>query len=70
MSIENDITARVIGKIIADGMHLANCNFENKIESEALSALKNIESVISASSDNAQKVENVKKILNEYSSEN
>ena len=66
MSLENDMTAKVLGKILAEGMNLADCELENKIESEALSALKEIKNAVSLNTNSDKKLENVEKILKEY----
>ena len=57
MSIENDITAKVFGKILAEGMSLADCELENRIEREAVVMLKEIKNVISANGDDKKKIE-------------
>ena len=66
MSIENDMTAKVLGKILAEGMSLAGCNMESRIESEALEKLKEIKGVISSNQADKEKVESVEQILTEW----
>lgn len=66
MSIENDMTAKVLGKILAEGMSLADCEMENRIESEALDKLKEIKEVVSSGEKDRKKLERVSKILTEY----
>lgn len=63
MSMENDMTARIFGQILAEGMSLAGCNLENKIESEALARLKEIEAVVASDRNDRQKIEQVANIL-------
>ena len=63
MSLENDMTAKVLGKILAEGMNLADCELENKIESEALDKLKKIQTVISSDKEDSKKLQQVKGIL-------
>lgn len=63
MSIENDITAKVFGKILAEGMSLADCELESRIDSEAVDMLKEIKEVISSNRADRKKVEGVEEIL-------
>ena len=63
MSMENDMTAKIFGQILAEGMSLADCNLENKIESEALARLKEIEAVVASDRNDRQKIEQVANIL-------
>ena len=63
MSIENDMTAKVFGKILAEGMSLAGCELENKIDSEALDKLKEIKNIIASEKNDKQKLEQVERIL-------
>ena len=64
MSMENDMTAKIFGRILAEGMSLADCELENKIESVALEKLKEIQAVLSCEKSDGQKLEQVKKIVN------
>ena len=63
MSMENDMTAKIFGKILAEGMSLADCNLENKIESLALEKLKEIKSVVESDEKDGDKIERVRDIL-------
>ena len=63
MSMENDLTAKIFGKILAEGMSLADCDMENKIDSEAVGMLKEIKEIISSGSTDRKKVEEVEEIL-------
>ena len=63
MSMENDMTAKIFGRILAEGMSLADCNLENKIESLALEKLKEIKSVVESGDDEADKLRKVDIIL-------
>lgn len=65
MSIENDMTARVLGKILAEGMSLSDCELENEIDSEALDKLKEIREIVFSDVSDKQKVSQVKNILTE-----
>lgn len=63
MSMENDMTAKIFGKILAEGMSLADCNLENKIESLALEKLKEIQNVVDSEENDRDKIEQVRDIL-------
>ncbi len=63
MSMENDMTAKIFGKILAEGMSLADCNLENKIESLALEKLKEIHNVVDSEENDREKIEQVRDIL-------
>jgi len=63
MSLENEMTAKIFGEILAKGMRLADCELENEIESESLKRLKEIQSVISSREQDRQKLELVEKII-------
>ena len=63
MSMENDMTAKIFGKILAEGMSLADCNLENKIESLALEKLKEIQNVVDSEENDREKIEQVRDIL-------
>ena len=65
MSMENDMTAKIYGRILAEGMSLADCELENKIESVALEKLKEIKSVVESGDDEADKLRKVEDILSE-----
>lgn len=64
MSMENDMTAKIFGKILAEGMSLADCNLENKIESLALEKLKEIQNVVDSEENDREKIEQVRDIIN------
>jgi hypothetical protein len=61
--MENDMTAKIFGKILAEGMSIADCNLENKIESEALEKLKEIKNVVESDEKDGDKIELVRDIL-------
>ena len=63
MSMANDMTAKIFGRILAEGMSLADCNLENKIESLALEKLKEIKNVVESGDDEADKLRKVDIIL-------
>ena len=63
MSLENDITAKIFGQILAEGMSLADCDLENKIESAALEKLKEIEMTVTSGASDRQKIEEIVNIM-------
>lgn len=63
MSMENDMTAKILGEILAQGMSIADCNLEKVIESNALAKLKRIEEVVESNKNNEQKLKQVENIL-------
>ena len=63
MSMENDMTAKIFGRILAEGMSLADCELENKIESVALEKLKEIKNVVESDEKDGDKIERVRDIL-------
>ena len=63
MSMENDLTAKIFGEILAEGMSLADCNLENKIESLALEKLKEIQNIVDSEENDREKIEQVRDIL-------
>ena len=65
MSMENDMTAKIFGRILAEGMSLADCELENKIESVALEKLKEIKNVVESDEKDGDKIERVRDILDE-----
>ena len=65
MSMENDMTAKIFGRILAEGMSIADCDLENKIESEALEKLKEIKNVVESEGGDRERLEGVVRILEE-----
>lgn len=63
MSMENDMTAKILGEILAQGMSMADCNLEKVIESNSLEKLKRIEEVVESNKNNEQKLKQVENIL-------
>ena len=63
MSMENSITAKIYGEILAEGMSLAGCDFEDMIESRSLDKLKEINKIISSKEKDWVKLEQVGKVL-------
>ena len=65
MSLENDMTAKVLGKILAEGMNLADCHLEDEINSVAIDKLREINNIVISDVDSEKKIQRVKEILNE-----
>ena len=59
------MTAKIIGEILAQGMSLADCDLENRIESESLKKLKEIMEVVYSDENDKKKLEQVEIILTE-----
>ena len=66
MNLPNQLTAKVMGEIIAKGMSLSEVDLSKSVESEAVSALSRINEVLSVKKDRKQKLEEVEKIMREY----
>lgn len=66
MNIENELTAKVMGEILAKGMSLSGVDLSKAVESEAVQVLGKIKHVLSEEKNQVQKLEMVQKIMNEY----
>ena len=66
MNFENEVTAKVMGEILAKGMSLSGVDLSKTVESEALSALGKIKHVLDEEKNQAQKLEMVQKIVEAY----
>lgn len=66
MDIVNEITAKVMGEILAKGMSLSEVDLSKSVDSEAVKALEKIKTVLSEEQGKEQKLESVRKIVNEY----
>jgi len=65
MSMENDMTAKIYGELLAQGMSLADCNLEKEIESDSLAKLKEIKQVVTSDENDKKKLAQVERILAE-----
>ncbi|MBE7016486.1 MAG: hypothetical protein E7417_06710 [Ruminococcaceae bacterium] len=63
MSMENDMTAKIYGELLAQGMSLADCNLEKEIESDSLAKLKEIKQVVTSDENDKKKLAQVERIL-------
>lgn len=66
MNLPNQLTAKVMGEIIAKGMSLSEVDLSKSVESEALNALCRINDILSDGTNQKQKLERVQKIVDEY----
>ena len=66
MDMPNELTAKVMGEILAKGMSLSDVDLSKTVESEALDALCKIKDVLSLETNQKQKLEKVQKIVDEY----
>lgn len=69
MDIANELSAKVIGDILAQGMSLSGVDLSERVETEAVLALGKIKNELSTKKSETEKLEAVKKIVNEYKRE-
>lgn len=69
MDIVNELTAKVMGEILAKGMSLSDVDLSKTVDSEAAKALGRIKNVLSEEKGQAKKLESVQKIVDEYKME-
>ncbi len=67
MKTANDLAAKVMGEIIAEGMSLSNFDVGEQVKSEAVSALEEIRKVMyNKHADERGKVHSIKGIMEKY----
>ena len=66
MSFENELTAKVMGEILAKGMSLSEVDLSKAVENEAVTALGKIKHVLSENKNREEKLEMVQQIISEY----
>ena len=69
MNIANEISAKVMGDILAKGMSLSKVDLSETVNSEAVRALGEIKKALSEEKNRQKKLERVERIINEYSRE-
>lgn len=69
MDIVNEISAKVMGDILAKGMSLSEVDLSETVNSEAVRALGEIKKALSEEKNGQKKLERVEKIINEYNRE-
>lgn len=66
MEIQNGITAKVMGEILAKGMSLSDVDLSKTVDSEAVKVLEKIKTTLSEDKNQALKLAKVQEIINEY----
>lgn len=66
MGFENEITAKVMGEILAKGMSLSQVDLAKTVDSEAVKTLGRIKSALDEDKNQAIKLAKVQEIMNEY----
>ncbi len=66
MEFQNEITAKVMGEILAKGMSLSDVDLWKTVDSEAVKTLGKIKMVLSDDKSRGQKLDMVQEIMNEY----
>ncbi len=69
MDIVNEISAKVMGEILAKGMSLSKVDLSETVNSEAVRALGEIKKALSEEKNGEKKLERVERIINEYKKE-
>jgi len=69
LDIANEISAKVMGDILARGMSLSKVDLSETVNSEAVRALGEIKKALSEEKNQGKKLERVEKIINEYKKE-
>lgn len=69
MDIVNEISAKVMGDILAKGMSLSEVDLSETVNSEAVRALGEIKKALSEEKNGEKKLKRVEKIINEYKRE-
>lgn len=62
----NEISAKVLGEILARGMSLSEVDLAKHVDSEAVRALGEIKNAMAEDNQGEEKLEKVQKILNQY----
>ncbi len=66
MEFENEITAKVMGEILAKGMSLSQVDLKETVDSEAVRALGKIKNALCEDKSQAIKLARVEEIMKEY----
>ncbi len=66
MEITNGLAAKVLGEIIAEGMNMSSINLSDRVKSEAIGALSDIQSAMGENCNESQKLTKIKKIMEKY----
>ena len=64
MNVQNAITAKILGEILASGMSLSDTNFAEIVNSAAANSLESIRNITNnAALSNAQKIAEIKRVI-------
>lgn len=66
MIFENELTAKVMGEILAKGMSLSGVDLRKSVDSEAVKALGRIKHALADGHNQQDKLKKVEAIINEY----
>lgn len=66
MKAENELTAKVLGEIIAEGMSISGFDIVDKVRAEAVNALGEIKSVLHDKSEEKDKLQRIDGIMKKY----
>lgn len=65
MDFRNELTAKVMGEILAKGMSLSDVDLSKSVDSEAVKTLGRIKSVLAEDKNQKQKLQKVEEIMKE-----
>lgn len=65
MNVQNELAAKILGKIISEGMSISQIDLSTKVKDEAVSALSEIKLAMTSEND-ADKLDLIKKIMTKY----
>ncbi len=66
MEFKNEITAKVIGEILAKGMSLSDVDLSKTVDSDAVCALGKIKTALSEDKNRELKLAKIEEIINQY----
>ena len=66
MEFANELTAKVMGEILAKGMSLSDVDLQKTVDSEAVRTLSKIKNVLADEKNQNQKLKKVQEIMKEY----
>ena len=69
MNIANEISAKIMGDILARGMSLSDVDLSSMVDSVAVRALSEIDEALLENKSDEEKLEKVEKIVNGYKRE-
>lgn len=66
MKITNGLAAKILGEVIAEGMHMSQINLEDRVKSEALNALGDIKFAMRQECTQREKLRKINEIMKMY----